>query len=168
MTGLTYKPGADLSPREAETLAMIADGHTAKETARKLGISHRTVEIHVANAGAKLGARNQTHAAVLWARAQQTARALDGYDGVTTHPEFGVSAGSHVPSTTLRPEITAFEAALPKLLEEHHENHFVVLKDAEVTHVCPTYEQALQWAYQHYKLDDGFFVKQVLVPPARL
>lgn len=67
--------------------------------------------------------------------------------------------------TQPRPEITAFEAALPKLLEDHHENHFVVLKNAEVTFVSPTYEQSLQWAYQHYAFDDEFFVKQVLVAP---
>jgi len=73
-----------------------------------------------------------------------------------------VNASEHTP---LRSEILAFEAALPKLLEERHENHFVVLKDGELTHVSPTYEQALQWAYQHYKLDDEFFVKQVLVAP---
>ena len=67
--------------------------------------------------------------------------------------------------TELRPGITAFEAALPKLLEEQHENHFVVLRNAEVTHVSPSYEQALRWAYRHYKLDEDFLVKQVLVTP---
>lgn len=64
-----------------------------------------------------------------------------------------------------RPEIAAFRAALPKLLEDRHENHFVVLKGAEVTYVSPTYEQALGWAYQHYQLDDEFFVKQVVAAP---
>lgn len=64
-----------------------------------------------------------------------------------------------------RPEIAAFEAALPRLLEEQHENHFVVLKDSQVAHVSPTYEEALRWAYQHYAIDDDFFVKQVLTAP---
>lgn len=64
-----------------------------------------------------------------------------------------------------QPEIAAFEAALPQLLRDQHENHFAVLKNTEVANVCPTYEQALQWGYQHYGLDDEFFVKQVLVAP---
>lgn len=38
--------GSLLTPREREVLALIAQGHSAKEAGRALGISHRTVEIH--------------------------------------------------------------------------------------------------------------------------
>lgn len=74
MTGLTYKPGVPLTARETQVLSAIAaNGCTAKEAARALGISHRTVEVHMSNAIAKLGARNQLHAVLLWDRSQRTA-----------------------------------------------------------------------------------------------
>lgn len=69
MTGITYKPGAALSPREAEVLTLMADeGCTAKEVAHRFKVSHRTVEIQVANAITKLGARNRMQAIVWWDR----------------------------------------------------------------------------------------------------
>jgi DNA-binding CsgD family transcriptional regulator len=51
-------PEADepLTQREREVLTLVLDGLSNKETARKLGISHRTVEIHRARAMGKLGA----------------------------------------------------------------------------------------------------------------
>lgn len=66
------------------------------------------------------------------------------------------------PLAALQPEIDAFMAALPKLIEDRHEGEFVVLKNRKVAHICTTYEQALSWAYQQYGLDEEFFVKQVL------
>ena len=62
-------------------------------------------------------------------------------------------------------EIEAFENALPRLLAEHHEGQFVVLKSSCVERVLPTYEQALSWGYERYGLDEEFFVKQVLQDP---
>ena len=43
-----------LSRREREILTLIGDGLSNKETARRLGISHRTVEIHRARVIEKL------------------------------------------------------------------------------------------------------------------
>lgn len=47
-----------LSPREREVLAGMSRGHTAKEAARELGLSPRTVEKLRANLRTKYGAHN--------------------------------------------------------------------------------------------------------------
>ncbi len=52
-----------LSPRETETLQSLALGHTYKETADKLGISHHTAADHIKNIYRKL-AVNSSAAAV--------------------------------------------------------------------------------------------------------
>jgi FixJ family two-component response regulator len=49
---------ARLTAREREVLAAAAQGLHAKEIARQLGISARTVEVHKTRIMAKLGARN--------------------------------------------------------------------------------------------------------------
>ncbi|MDW5441789.1 alpha/beta fold hydrolase [Polaromonas sp. SM01] len=51
--GVTVKAGAStakLSPRQSEILACVAHGQTDKQIARELGLSPRTVEMHVAGA----------------------------------------------------------------------------------------------------------------------
>ncbi|MFI5445556.1 alpha/beta fold hydrolase [Polaromonas sp. UC242_47] len=51
--GVTVKAGAStakLSPRQSEILASVAHGQTDKQIARELGLSPRTVEMHVAGA----------------------------------------------------------------------------------------------------------------------
>ena len=51
-----------LSPRECECLGLTAAGLSAKEIARKLSLSPRTVELHIAGAIRRLGARNRVDA----------------------------------------------------------------------------------------------------------
>ena len=49
---------AALSPRERDILDAIIAGETSKETARRLTLSPRTVEVHRAHILKKLGAKN--------------------------------------------------------------------------------------------------------------
>jgi|ERR1051325_10868702 DNA-binding NarL/FixJ family response regulator len=45
-TGGATDPLAALTPRQREILQLVAEGHTSKEIAQRLGLSHRTVEVH--------------------------------------------------------------------------------------------------------------------------
>ena len=49
-----------LTSREAEVLRLVADGHSDREIGARLFISHRTVERHVSNLLAKLGAARRS------------------------------------------------------------------------------------------------------------
>jgi len=49
---------ARLTPREREIMALVAAGHSSKDIARRMGISHRTVEVHRGHIMQKTGARN--------------------------------------------------------------------------------------------------------------
>jgi DNA-binding CsgD family transcriptional regulator len=51
-----------LSRREREVLANVAEGHSSKEIGGLLGLSSRTVERHLANLYAKIGARGRADA----------------------------------------------------------------------------------------------------------
>ncbi len=51
-----------LTPREAETLQLVADGLSTSEVATKLFISSKTVKNHLASIYAKLDARDRTQA----------------------------------------------------------------------------------------------------------
>lgn len=55
----------DLSPRELDVLALVAEGNSNKTVAAKLGLAEETVKGHVKNILAKLEARDRTHAVVL-------------------------------------------------------------------------------------------------------
>ncbi len=57
---IQYRPvkTASLTPREQEIAGFIANGLTCKETAARLGISHRTVEVHRGRIMRKLNAKN--------------------------------------------------------------------------------------------------------------
>ena len=59
------KTEVKLTPREAEVLAGIAEGHTDRELSRVLGASPRTLQTILGKAKAKLGAVDRTNAAVL-------------------------------------------------------------------------------------------------------
>lgn len=54
--------GVQLSEREAEVLALLAEGASNKLIARRLGVSVHTAKFHVASILAKLGAANRTDA----------------------------------------------------------------------------------------------------------
>ena len=54
--------GAALTPRQLTVLREVAHGLTDKEIARKLSLSPRTVEMHVANALAALDCRTRAEA----------------------------------------------------------------------------------------------------------
>jgi len=58
----TVPPGADLSVREREVLALLAQGLSNKELARALSVSENTVKTHLANLYAKLRVRRRTEA----------------------------------------------------------------------------------------------------------
>jgi FixJ family two-component response regulator len=49
---------AELTDRERDVMALVIQGHSNKEIARQLGISHRTVEIHKSKIMHKTGAIN--------------------------------------------------------------------------------------------------------------
>jgi two-component system nitrate/nitrite response regulator NarL len=60
--------GADLTHRELEVLALLADGLSNKEIGQRLAISDHTAKFHVNGILAKLGAQSRTEAVVLAAR----------------------------------------------------------------------------------------------------
>jgi DNA-binding NarL/FixJ family response regulator len=62
------RAGGELTPRETEVLAELAEGRSNKEIARALGISERTAKFHVESILAKLGAEGRSEAIVLAAR----------------------------------------------------------------------------------------------------
>ncbi|MFC2969656.1 LuxR C-terminal-related transcriptional regulator [Acidimangrovimonas pyrenivorans] len=52
------RPCQELTPRERQVVMMLGEGDTSKEIARKLEISHRTVELHRASLLRKYNASN--------------------------------------------------------------------------------------------------------------
>jgi DNA-binding CsgD family transcriptional regulator len=66
---------AELTAREIEVLACLAAGMSNKQVARSLGISVRTVTVHVSNLLRKTGSASRTEAAV-WAVRQRVAGAV--------------------------------------------------------------------------------------------
>jgi len=61
----SYKVGDDLTVRERQVLALIAEGMTNKEIAQQLSLSYGTVRVYVSHVLAKLGVGNRTEAARL-------------------------------------------------------------------------------------------------------
>ena len=58
----------DITRREADVLALLAEGASNRQIARALFISERTVAVHVSRIFDKLGVRNRTEAATVGAR----------------------------------------------------------------------------------------------------
>jgi DNA-binding NarL/FixJ family response regulator len=58
-------PLAQLSPREQEVLALVAEGHSNGQIATTLYISPKTASVHVSNILAKLNAATRTEAATV-------------------------------------------------------------------------------------------------------
>jgi DNA-binding CsgD family transcriptional regulator len=56
---------SQLSPRQREILELVASGRTSKEIAAELGISRSTVNWHLANTFARLGASSRAEAVAL-------------------------------------------------------------------------------------------------------
>jgi DNA-binding NarL/FixJ family response regulator len=62
-TGAARDPAAQLTEREAEILALIADGWSNAEIARELAVSLKTVQNHVSRILTKMQVRDRTQAA---------------------------------------------------------------------------------------------------------
>lgn len=56
---------AALSPRRHHVLRLAANGHTNAQIARELDIHPRTVDRHLAEVYARLGARDRAHAVAI-------------------------------------------------------------------------------------------------------
>ena len=63
----TPRPETELSAREREVLALVAQGLANKNIARRLGIAERTVKAHLTSVFQTLGVADRTQAA-LWAK----------------------------------------------------------------------------------------------------
>jgi two-component system, NarL family, response regulator LiaR len=53
---------AELTPREKEVLALLAQGKSTRQVAARLGITKRTVDAHLQSALTKIGAVNRAQA----------------------------------------------------------------------------------------------------------
>jgi DNA-binding NarL/FixJ family response regulator len=56
------------TPREAQVLALMAEGRTNRQIGSELYISEKTASVHVSNILAKLGAGSRTEAVALAAQ----------------------------------------------------------------------------------------------------
>lgn len=63
----TQLDAAQLSPRELQALRLVARGMANKQIGRALGITERTVKVHLGNAYRRIGVNDRTSAA-LWVR----------------------------------------------------------------------------------------------------
>jgi DNA-binding NarL/FixJ family response regulator len=61
-------PGGELTERESEVLALLAQGLANKQIAARLGISEHTIKFHVSSIYSKLGASSRTEAVRLGVR----------------------------------------------------------------------------------------------------
>ena len=70
---------AELTTREREVLALVADGKSTRQVAHELVISPRTVGTHIQHILAKLGVENRTQAAAVAHRAGLVAPDVSGH-----------------------------------------------------------------------------------------
>ncbi len=63
------RPAAELTAREQEVLALLAEGLANKQIARRLGIAEKTVKAHLTSVFQSIGVTDRTQAA-LWARSR--------------------------------------------------------------------------------------------------
>jgi DNA-binding CsgD family transcriptional regulator len=68
--------GGRLTPRQAQILALAANGLSDKEIARRLGVAHRTVRTHFEKLFRDRGIRNRSQAIALWAARSTVSRHL--------------------------------------------------------------------------------------------
>ena len=61
----------ELSPRERQVLSLVSEGMANKQIGRALGITERTVKVHLVNVFRRIGVSDRTSAA-LWAREHLT------------------------------------------------------------------------------------------------
>jgi DNA-binding CsgD family transcriptional regulator len=61
-----------VTPRQAQVLALVADGLSDKEVASRLGLSHRTVRTHLDRLLREHGFRSRTEAVAAWLRAERS------------------------------------------------------------------------------------------------
>jgi DNA-binding CsgD family transcriptional regulator len=59
----------ELTAREGQVMALVADGLTNEQVGNRLGISSQTVQTHLKRICRVLKARNRTHATALYTRA---------------------------------------------------------------------------------------------------
>lgn len=62
--------------------------------------------------------------------------------------------------STLQIEARTYLSSLAENLKAHA-GQYVVIQGAQVAHFASSYETALDWAYEHFGLEDRFFVKKV-------
>ena len=80
------RPAPTLRPREREVMGLVATGATSADIAARLVLSTATVESHIRNAVARLGARNRTHASVLaLQRGELALRAVGAASAASAH-----------------------------------------------------------------------------------
>jgi DNA-binding NarL/FixJ family response regulator len=65
------RPATELTAREREVLALLAEGLANKQIARRLGIAEKTVKAHLTSVFQSIGVTDRTQAA-LWARRHGT------------------------------------------------------------------------------------------------
>ena len=65
---MSPRMSAHLTPMQTEVFAHLATGMANKEIARALGMAVATVKVHASEVYRKLGLRNRTEAAALFAR----------------------------------------------------------------------------------------------------
>ena len=71
------RPTTELTTREQEVLALLAEGLANKQIARRLGIAEKTVKAHLTSVFQRIGVTDRTQAA-LWAHRQGIGGAAAG------------------------------------------------------------------------------------------